>query len=64
MTTLVALTLSLVGGGGVAVGAGLIRLSNTVSRLDTSLDALHDRLAAVEVTLYKIAPPTLKLPPH
>jgi hypothetical protein len=58
--TALALMLSLVSGGGIAVGTGLIKLSSTVSRLDASLDSMQERLANVENTLNRIAPPTVR----
>jgi hypothetical protein len=58
--TALAIMLSLVSGSGLAVGTGLIKLSNTVSRLDASLDSMQDRLQNVESTLNRIAPPTVR----
>jgi len=58
--TALAIMLSLVSGSGLAVGTGLIKLSNTVSRLDASLDSMQDRLLNVETTLNRIAPPTVR----
>lgn len=42
------IALAIVGGGGVAVGAGLIKLSNTVASLAAKQEAMDSRLARIE----------------
>lgn len=53
--SITAVALSLAGGGGVAVGVGLVKLSQTVAIVAERTQNLTDRLTKVEEDIYKPA---------
>ena len=59
-TVVTTAALGLVGTAGIAIAAGLVRLSNATSSLATKIDGMDSRVVRLEDTIF----PTVFSPPH